>query len=79
MNRERALKVVLVVVALFFTAAIYPVIILTWSRDEAGYTDAAMLSLYFTVSSYLPAARKPTEHRSLIAFAAWSSLAHAGL
>ena len=37
-----------------------------------------MLSLYFTLGVFLlVAARKPSAHRSLIAFAAWSSFAHA--
>ena len=37
-----------------------------------------MMSLYFTLGVFLlVAARKPSAHRSLIAFAAWSSFAHA--
>src|ERR1700686_2180483 len=64
MNRERALKVVLVVVGLLFSASVYPL----------------MMSLYATLGVFLLlAARNPSEHRSLIAFTAWSSFAHAAL
>ena len=77
MGRERALKVVLVLVGLFFTAGIYPVATILWQRDQSGYTDAMMLSLYFTLGILLlMAVRNPPAHRSLIVFAAWSSLAH---
>jgi hypothetical protein len=37
-----------------------------------------MMGIYFTLGVFLlMAARKPAAHRSLIAFAAWSSFAHA--
>jgi uncharacterized membrane protein YoaK (UPF0700 family) len=77
MIRERALKVVLVVLGLLFTAGIYPVTLIIWGRDHSGYGDAMMLSLYVTLGVLLlRAVRNPSEHRSLIAFAAWSSFAH---
>jgi hypothetical protein len=39
-----------------------------------------MMSLYATLGVFLLlAARNPSEHRSLIAFTAWSSFAHAAL
>ena len=39
-----------------------------------------MFSLYVTLGIFLLAAvRKPSAHRSLIAFTAWSSLAHAAV
>jgi len=79
MIRERALKVVLVLVGLLFVAAIYPVATDLWHPgppDDTG--DTMMMSLYFTLGVFLlVAARKPSAHRSLIAFAAWSSFAHA--
>src|SRR5256884_1984575 len=41
---------------------------------------AMMMSLYATLGVFLLlAARNPSEHRSLIAFTAWSSFAHAGV
>jgi hypothetical protein len=80
MIRERALKIVLVLVGLLFTAGIYPVTMILWGRDQSGYTDAMMLSLYVTLGILLLiAVRNPSAHRSLIAFAAWSSFAHAAV
>ncbi len=81
MNRERALQVVMVVVGLLFAAAIYPALMPLWHptpSDDTG--DTMMMSLYFTLGVFLlVAARKPSAHRSLIAFAAWSSFAHAAV
>ncbi|PYV29066.1 MAG: hypothetical protein DMG24_00145 [Acidobacteria bacterium] len=80
MNRERALKVVLVLVGLLFTAAIYPVTMILWERNRSAADggDAMMLSLYFTLGILLLiGVRNPSANRSLIAFAAWSSFAHA--
>jgi hypothetical protein len=80
MTRERVLQVVLVVVGSLFVAAIYPVTMILWQRDQSGYTDAMMGSLYITLGILLlMAVRNPSAHRSLIAFAAWSSLAHAAV
>lgn len=78
MNRDRALKVVLVLVGLFFTAAIYPITTMLWAHDRRSGGDVMMLSLYFTLGILLLlAVRNPAVNRSLIAFAAWSSFAHA--
>ena len=76
MRRERVLKVVLISVGLLFTAAVYPLILM--ARQDPAL--AMMMSLYTTLGIFLLlASRNPSEHRSLIAFAAWSSLAHASL
>jgi hypothetical protein len=77
--RERALKIVLVLVGLLFVAAIYPVTMSLWHPSPSDDTgDTMMMSLYFTLGVFLlVAARKPSAHRSLIAFAALSSFAHA--
>lgn len=79
MNRERALKVVMVLVGLLFVAAIYPVVMALWRPGPSEDTgDTMMMSLYFTLGVFLLlAARNPSAHRSLIAFTAWSSFAHA--
>jgi hypothetical protein len=75
MISERTQKVVLVVVGVLFLATIYPLLFLV--RDEP--TLQMMLSIYATMGVFLLlAARNPSAHRSLIAFAAWSSFAHAG-
>jgi len=74
MNRERTLRVVLVIVGLLFLATVYPLLFLV--RDEPSLQ--MMLSLYATLGVFLLlASRNPSAHRSLIAFAAWSSFAHA--
>ena len=76
MKRERALKVVLVVVGLLFVAGVYPLILFV--KQEPAL--AMMLSLYVTLGIFLiMAARNPPANRGLIAFTAWSSLAHAAL
>jgi uncharacterized membrane protein YoaK (UPF0700 family) len=77
MNRERALKVVLVLVGLLFSAGIYPLTMSLWKMNESDYGDDMMLSLYFALGIFLLlAVRNPSANRSLIAFAAWSSFAH---
>jgi hypothetical protein len=76
MRRERALKVVLVVVGLLFCASVYPLILMV-KQDPAL---AMMMSLYATLGIFLLlASRNPSAYRSLIAFTAWSSFAHATL
>ncbi|HYM77758.1 MAG TPA: DUF6632 domain-containing protein [Candidatus Dormibacteraeota bacterium] len=78
MLRERALKIVLVLVGLFFSAAIYPAI--GGLRDPANSDtgDTMMMGLYFALGIFLlMAVRNPSAHRSLILFAAWSNFAHA--
>jgi hypothetical protein len=78
MNRERALKVVLVLVGLLFSAGIYLLTMILWQRDRSAGGDAMMLSLYVTLGILLLiAVRNASANRSLIAFAAWSSFAHA--
>ena len=74
MKRERALRVLLVVVGLLFCAGVYPLILMV-KQDPAL---AMMMSLYATLGVFLLlASRNPSAHRSVIAFAAWSSFAHA--
>jgi hypothetical protein len=51
-------------------------------RDPANSDtgDTMMMGLYFTLGIFLLiAVRNPTAHRSLIAFTAWSSFAHAAV
>ena len=76
MRRERVLKVVLVGVGLIFCGLVYPLIV--FGRQEPAL--AMMLSVYVTLGIFLLlAARDPSANRSLIAFTAWSSFAHAAL
>ena len=77
MLRERAPKIVLVVVGLFFSAAIYPAIggLLDPAHSDTG--DTMMMGLYVALGIFLLiAVRNPSAHRSVIAFTAWSSFAH---
>lgn len=76
MNRETALKIVLALVGLLFVGLAYPMIMLM--RQEPALS--MMLSLYATLGVFLLLAiRNPFANRSLIAFTAWSSLAHAAI
>lgn len=78
MNRQRALKILLVVVGLLFVAGIYPMTVSLWKAETgAAAGDNMMLSIYVTLGVFLLlAVRNPAAHRSLIAFTAWSSFAH---
>src|SRR6266851_2270348 len=78
MWRERALKVVFVVVGLLFAAGVYPLIGSLRHPADSDTGDTMMLSLYVALGIFLLiAVWNPSAHRSLIAFAAWSSFAHA--
>jgi hypothetical protein len=76
MNRERALKVVLALVGLLFSALLYPLVMFV--RQEPALS--MMFSVYVTLGIFLLlAVRNPSASRSLIAFTAWSSFAHAAV
>jgi hypothetical protein len=76
MNRELILKIVLAVVGVIFLALVYPLVMMI--RQEPAIS--MMLSLYVTLGVFLLLAiRDPSASRSLIAFTAWSSLAHAAV
>ncbi len=63
------------IVGLLFVATIYGLVIV---RDEEALQ--MMLSIYITLGVFLLlAARNPVANRSLIAFTAWSSFAHAAV
>jgi len=76
MNRLVALKIVLALVGLLFVALAYPLVLFV--RQDPG--TSMMFSLYVTLGIFLLlAVRNPMANRSLIAFTAWSSFAHAAL
>jgi len=78
MLQQRALQIVLVLVGLLFSAAILPVVGGLRDPAHSDTGDTMMMGLYCTLGIFLLiAARNPSAHRSLIAFAAWSSFAHA--
>lgn len=85
MGRERALKVVLVVVGLIFLFAVYPLMMYLWPTgwrwqpNQPEY-EQMILGVYATLGVFLLlASRNPSANRSLIAFTAWSSLVHAAI
>ena len=80
MRREGVLKIVLALVGLLFSAGVYSITGSLWPADQSMYTDDMMLSLYVALDIFLlMAVRNPSANRSLIAFTAWSSFAHAAV
>jgi hypothetical protein len=76
MNREVALKIVLALVGLLFLGLAYPLIMFV--RQDPALS--MMFSIYVTLGVFLLLAiRNPLASRSLIAFTAWSSFAHAAV
>lgn len=76
MNRQLGLKIALACVGVLFLALAYPMVVFV--RQDPAL--AMMLSLYVTLGVFLLLAiRNPSANRSLIAFTAWSSFAHAVL
>jgi hypothetical protein len=77
MFRERALKSVLIVAGLLCLAGSYPLLASLWYWRRVDDIVPMFLSLYVTLGVFLlVAARNPSQHRSLVLFAAWSSFAH---
>src|ERR1700680_2529927 len=85
MNRERALKVVLVLVGLIFLLGVSPLMMFLWPSgwrwqpNQPEY-EQMILGVYATLGVFLLlAARTPPNNLSLIWFTVWSSLVHAGI
>ena len=85
MNREQALKVVLVLVGLIFLLGVYPLMMFLWPsgwrwQPTQPEYEQMILGVYATLGIFLLlASRNPSANRSLIAFTAWSSLVHAAI
>jgi hypothetical protein len=81
MKRERALQVALVVVGLLYSFWGYLLFDNLWQDKWLNKHNDVMpmfLSLNTVLGIFLLlAVKRPTEHRSVIAYGAWSSLAHA--
>jgi hypothetical protein len=81
MKRQRALQVVLVLVGLVYSFWGYFLFKVLWhSGWLAGHND--VLPMFLTLNTVLGvflliSVKQPARHRSLIAYGAWSSLAHA--
>lgn len=84
MNRERVFQIAVAVTGFLFVFGIFPLMFLwpsgwRWNPHQTEY-EQMILGVYATLGIFLLiASRRPAEHRSLIAFAAWSSLVHAAI
>ena len=80
MKRERTLQVVLVLLGLFYSFCGYLLLDALWHSSWLnGHNDVLpmFLSLNTVLGVFLLlAVKQPVKHRSLIAYGAWSSLAH---
>lgn len=84
MKRERVTQVVLVVVGLFYLSTIYFLFRdlwhSSWLLEQKNEIEPMFLSFFIPVGVFLLlAARKPSEHRSMIALAAWWNISHGGV
>jgi uncharacterized membrane protein YhdT len=82
MNRDKALRILLVLFGLIFVGGVYPLITSVRSGWQANQEDALPmgLSLYVMMGIFLlMAARNPSANRGVIAFAAWLNIAHAAV
>ena len=84
-TRVRYLRVVLVLVGLIFIVGVYPLMMAwwpsgwRWQPNQPEY-EQMILGVYATLGVFLIiASRNPLQHRSLIWFTVWSSIAHAGI
>ena len=84
MKRERMLQVALGLLGLFYLWTIYPLYTDLWHSkwllEMKNECEPMFLSWFIALGPFLLlAARKPSSHRSLIAFAACQCLAHASV
>jgi hypothetical protein len=80
-KRERLTQIVLVIVGLINLAVIYFLYMdlrhSSWLLVAKNETEPMFLSFFIPVGIFLLiAARRPSEHRSMIALAAWWNIAH---
>jgi hypothetical protein len=81
MKRERLTQIVLVIVGLLNLAVIYFLYTdlrhSSWLLEQKNETEPMFLSFFIPVGVFLLiAARRPSEHRSMIALAAWWHISH---
>lgn len=80
-GENKPLRIALVAVGLVYLFGLYPLTIIwpdgfMWMPRQAEYEQMILGTFAVLGIFLLLAARAPSDHRSLIAFAAWSSLAH---
>lgn len=79
------LRIALVIVGLIFIFCMWPLTILwpsgwAWHAEGRSYYLEMILSIYATLGVFLLyASRNPLQHKSLIWFTIWSSIAHGGV
>ncbi len=81
MKRERLTQIVLVIVGLLYLAPTYFLYVdlrhSSWLLERKSEIEPMFLSFFIPVGVFLLiAARRPSEHRSMIALAAWWSISH---
>jgi len=81
MKRERLTQIVLIIVGLLNLAIIYFLYTQlrhsSWLLDRKNEVEPMFLSFFIPVGVFLlMAARRPSEHRSMIALAAWWHISH---
>jgi hypothetical protein len=81
-KRQRLTQIVLVIVGLIDSAMIYFLYLdlrhSSWLLVQKNECDPMFLSFFIPAGVFLLlAARKPSEHRSMIALAAWWNISHA--
>ena len=82
MKRERLTQIVLVIVGLVNLSLIYFLYLdlrhSAWLLVQKNETDPMFLSFFIPAGVFLlVAARRPSEHRSMIALVAWWNISHA--
>ena len=83
-NNTKTLRTVLIAVGLVFIVGVWILMQVwpsgwKWTPSQPEY-EQMIMGVYATLGVFLVlAARDPGRHRSLILFAAWSSLVHAGI
>ena len=81
MKKERLTQIVLVIVGLLNLAVIYFLYAdlrhSSWLLEQKNECEPMFLSFFIPVGVFLLlAARRPSEHRSMIALAAWWNISH---
>jgi hypothetical protein len=80
-KRERLTQIVLVIVGLLNLAVIYPLYMAlrnsSWLLEGKNEVEPMFMSFFIPIGVFLiMAARRPSEHRSMIALAAWWHISH---
>ena len=84
LQREKYLRVFLILFGLIFLAGVYPLMQIwpsgwRWQPNQPEY-EQMIVGVYATLGVFLLlASRNPGQHASLIQFTIWSSLVHAAI